>query len=338
MGDRILGAWFELQLVALMVSFGAGRWLARQGDSSLGKSALASAIRGRQEMLRETCRASDAAWARLVRCALRQGTRGGKSLTESYRIAPDPTPDRALVRCYRQERGRLRSGVLVGMGGALVALAVSALLLRTPGFFPHGALSGGLTIWMAARVVVSGARSLRELRVAFDMLPRLLQACDGGPPPRLRATSGPVAWLDPSSIWVGLLILMPALFVAFALLTMVLGTLDPGKAMRLLFTHSLLVVLLLGLRLLSHAHVALDVLRGELVLSRSLFGLTIERMVLPVEIIRSFFATPGTRARGASPVALLADVGEPLKLLIHQDAPRVAASLNETLASLRAAG
>jgi hypothetical protein len=336
MAGQILGAWLELQSLALVGATTTVAWFAREARSDRCQSALAAASEGREALLRETCSESDAGWARLVRFALRQGPAAVRGQEENYRVAPVPVASRGLARRYRSERWRLRLAMLVGIGCAEISLAVTALMLTTEGFRGFGLASGALSLLLGAQIAMRGSRASRALRRAFDALPRLLLDLGPPSPSTLPIGSGVLAWFERSSGWPALLLPLPAMFLMIGFFSHLSEPIEAHKLGTLLVPLALLSALLLApSAFFTQTRVALDAAQQEIIVIRSLFSVVYKRIVLPIEIVRWFSLLPDRDGHGATP-ALAVDVGAgQSKLLHHEDAARIATELNQLLGRFR---
>lgn len=322
-GPTILGAWLQLETVGLLTALGAVRRLASTQSTEKAPAALAGATRA--EVLAATCFASEAAWSRLVRAALRL-EHATDAADGGYREGPSRSASPELVRLRDTEIASLRVHAALGALGALAVLATGARLL-TVGFAFIGALSalvGGVLVW---RLAVHAQRSRRALATTFDALPDLVARLDPAPPVRpIDASLLPIRL--PGNGCVAAMLAVPTTTVLLLLASDTTTLVDSAHARLRLFAL-LFFTPLVGVTAMTlvRARIELDAEHAEIVVTKRILGLPWSRTRVPVEIF--FGASTRDGSRHSKKLFLdLASPGAAVEIYDGYDALPIAAKLN----------
>jgi hypothetical protein len=292
-------AYLQVGVLGFVIAAGALLWVSRTQASARAADAIRAANDGRAHVLAALCDASEAGWARLVRAALaiEMDDAGG------YRDAPESAPPE-LAQTRDAERARLRRGVTLGLAGAAAMLAMGVALVVMRESVGIGAFVAGVSALFVWRLAVNRARAQRAIDTVWAALGALAHV-DRPPPPRRVETAGFPIRL-PSSSWFGYLLAIPASVIWLVFIFQGEGKVDEQAAGAQIFMFAFAAPLFLVTYIsLVKKRIALDMARGDLVVSSHVVGLRLGQTRIPLEIIRGAVVEPG----------------KPPKLFLHLTAP-----------------
>jgi hypothetical protein len=321
----------DLEAAGLLTAATSLAWLLRTQSPRRAAEAIAAAAEGREAVLAKSV--SDAGWARLLRAALGADPSSNDSGLGYRDGATRAAP--VVARTFDAESARLRRGRAGGGGGAAGPLATAARSALAPGLAWVGALVALAAVPMAWAIASSARRSRAAIANVHEALPDLARRLEPPPPPR-RVDGATLPIRLPSRAALGALPLAGASFALLRLASETTKLLDARHVYADLFASVAFVALLAAAALLfSRMSIDVDAERAELVLTRSVLGLSLSATRVPLEIVRGASTRPTrwtTLIRSTQLLVLeLTAVAAEIRLYEGYGATRAADDLNRAL-------